>query len=147
MTITIKELVPKYRKTRKTIEHAKFTGSNDVEEYARKVWPFDIGHREAFVVLFLNRDNSINSFQCISQGGQAGTVADPKVIFQSALLANAAAIILVHNHPSGNLKPSDADVRLTDKLLSAGEILDLPVLDHIIIGPERYYSFADEGRI
>jgi DNA repair protein RadC len=83
----------------------------------------------------------------VSEGGQAGTVADPKKIFKMALDQNAAYIILCHNHPSGNLRPSDADIRLTRKMKEAGQLLDLPVLDHLIIGDEKYYSFADEGQM
>lgn len=100
---------------------------------------------EEFWVMFLNRANARMSIHSISEGGQAGTVADPKKIFKFALEQNAASIILCHNHPSGNLKPSEADIRLTKKLKDAGLMLDLPVLDHLIIGEEKYFSFADEG--
>ncbi|PKP03020.1 MAG: hypothetical protein CVU14_02435, partial [Bacteroidetes bacterium HGW-Bacteroidetes-9] len=102
-------------------------------------------HYEGFWVLCLNRANRRISLQNVSEGGQAGTVADPKKIFKMALDQNAASIILCHNHPSGNLKPSDADIRLTKKLKDAGLMLDMPVIDHLIIGDEKYYSFADEG--
>ena len=102
-------------------------------------------HYEGFWVLCLNRANRRISLQNVSEGGQAGTVADPKKIFKMALDQNAASIILCHNHPSGNLKPSDADIKLTKKLKDAGLMLDMPVIDHLIIGDEKYYSFADEG--
>jgi len=75
----------------------------------------------------------------------SGTVADPKVIFQVALKSNSSSIILCHNHPSGNVKPSKADIQLTRKITQAGEVLDLSVLDHLILTDECYYSFADEG--
>ena len=104
-------------------------------------------HYEGFWVLFLNRANCKLAVRQISEGGQAGTVADPKKIFKMALEHNAASMILCHNHPSGNLKPSEADVRLTRKLKEAGQVMDLPVLDHLIIGDEKYYSFADEGML
>ena len=78
-------------------------------------------------------------------GGISGTVADPKVIFQVALKANASSVILCHNHPSGNTKPSDNDIQLTKKLKKAGEFLELNVLDHLIITPDSYFSFADES--
>jgi len=81
----------------------------------------------------------------ISEGGFAGTVADPKKIFKIALENSASGIILCHNHPSGNLKPSDADLILTRKLKEAGAHLDLPILDHLIIGDEKYISFADDA--
>jgi len=102
---------------------------------------------EEFWVLFLNRANRKISVMSVSEGGQAGTVADPKKIFKMALDQNASYIILCHNHPSGNLRPSDADIRLTRKMKEAGQLLDLPVLDHLIIGDEKYYSFADEGQM
>ena len=83
----------------------------------------------------------------ISKGGLSGTIADPKVIFKMALDNHAAALILVHNHPSGNLRPSEEDVKITKKLIGAGRMLDLPVLDHVIITNESYTSMADEGII
>ncbi|WP_235048402.1 JAB domain-containing protein [Arcticibacter svalbardensis] len=83
----------------------------------------------------------------ISVGGTVGTIADPKVIFVSALKCNAASVIFVHNHPSGNLKPSNADTELTKKLKAAGQFLDLPVIEHIILNKEDYLSFADERRM
>ena len=81
----------------------------------------------------------------ISDGGITGTVVDPRKVFKIALDNNATSIILGHNHPSGQLTPSDADIQLTKKMKQAGDTLDLPVLDHIIVGDGNYYSFADEG--
>ncbi len=100
---------------------------------------------EEFWILLLNRGNKILSSICISQGGLSGTVADPKKIFKTALEQYAASVILCHNHPSGNIKPSESDIRLTQKLKKAGSFLDLPVIDHIIVGEGSYFSFADEG--
>ena len=82
---------------------------------------------------------------CISRGGLSGTVADPKVIFGKALALRAAAIILVHNHPSGNRMPSHADQQLTRNMRQAGKFLDLPVLDHVIVARTGFFSFADQG--
>ncbi|PKP34291.1 MAG: DNA repair protein [Bacteroidetes bacterium HGW-Bacteroidetes-17] len=107
----------------------------------------DIEYREFFYVMLLNRANKCLGVSQISAGGQSGTVADPKLIFQAALKASASSIILCHNHPSGNLKPSEADIKLTNKIIAGGKLLDLPVLDHLIITSEAYYSFADEGLI
>lgn len=104
-------------------------------------------HYEQFWILLLNRANKVIRKINISDGGMAGTVADPKRIFKMALENNAASIILAHNHPSGNLKPSDEDIKLTRKLKQAGELLDISVLDHIIAGDNGYFSFADEGMI
>ena len=104
----------------------------------------DLNHEEFWIVL-LNRANNVLSQHLISKGGQAGTIADPKIIFQAALENHAASIILSHNHPSGNLKPSQADINLTRKLRDAGQLLDIPVLDHVIFTNSSYFSFADEG--
>ena len=102
-------------------------------------------HYEEFWILLLNRANQVITKVNISEGGLAGTVADPKKIFKIAIENNASGIILCHNHPSGNMKPSEADTKLTRKLKDAGLLLDLPILDHLIIGDEKYMSFADEG--
>ena len=104
----------------------------------------DLPH-EAFYVILLNRANKVLDVQLISRGGVSGTVADTKLIFQSALLRLASGMILAHNHPSGNLKPSEADKNLTRKIVDAGKTLDIAVLDHIIVGDNAYFSFADEG--
>jgi DNA repair protein RadC len=106
----------------------------------------DLQHEE-FWILMLNRANEVIEVKKISSGGVAGTVADAKMIFQPALAKLCAGIILGHNHPSGNLRPSMADKQLTEKLVKAGKTLDINVLDHLIIGGNKYYSFADEGLI
>jgi len=100
---------------------------------------------ENFCVLLLNRANKVLKTVRISDGGITGTVVDQRKVFKIALDHNATSIILGHNHPSGQLTPSDADIQLTKKMKAAGETLDLPVLDHIIVGDGNYYSFADEG--
>jgi DNA repair protein RadC len=106
----------------------------------------DLNHEEFWIIL-LNRGNFYIGKHLISKGGQAGTVADPKIIFKTALDHNAAYIILAHNHPSGNLKPSQQDLNLTKNLVQAGKMLDLNVCDHIIAAGKTYYSFNDEGLI
>lgn len=100
---------------------------------------------EEFWVITLNRSNKVIRTICISKGGVEGTVADPKKIFKMALEDNASGIILCHNHPSGSAFPSESDKRITRKCKEAGSFLDLPVIDHIIIAQEKYFSFADEG--
>lgn len=100
---------------------------------------------EVFAVVFLNRANKINHFEVISEGGITGTVADPRIILKKALQHEAVSIVLCHNHPSGNLKPSRQDQELTNKIKEASTFLDIKVLDHIIVSDEGYYSFADEG--
>ncbi|SHN03632.1 DNA repair protein RadC [Cyclobacterium lianum] len=102
---------------------------------------------EFFYALFLNRSNLVIKKQLISQGGTSATIADPKLIFKYGMEYLANAIILVHNHPSGSLKPSNADISLTKKLCLVGQNLDLPVLDHVIFTDVGYFSFADEGMI
>lgn len=103
-------------------------------------------HEEMWILL-LNRANRIIGEKMVSEGGISGTVADPRRIFKTAIDRQATGIILVHNHPSGNLKPSEADKRLTRNLAEGGKILDIALLDHLIIAQGGYYSFADEGQL
>ncbi|SMO74972.1 RadC family protein [Solitalea koreensis] len=102
---------------------------------------------EEFKIILLNRANRIMGKEDISTGGMAGTVADPKIIFKKAIDNMASGIILCHNHPSGNLRPSQEDIKLTAKLKEAGSYLDIVVLDHLIITDNGFFSFADEGLI
>ena len=95
-------------------------------------------------MLILNRRNQIIKKQLISSGGVSGTVADPKIIFHAALQELASSVILIHNHPSGNLKPSQSDLDLTKKLKKAGQVLEIPVIDHLIYTDNGYFSFADD---
>ena len=104
----------------------------------------DLPHEEFWIIL-LNRANHVIKKIQISSGGIAGTVVDVRLIFKTAIENLSNSIILIHNHPSGNLKPSKADIELTKKLKSAGEIMDIHVLDHLIITEKEYFSFADEG--
>lgn len=102
---------------------------------------------EQFWILLLNRGNYLIGKKRISEGGVSGTVVDSKIVFRTALDGLASQIILVHNHPSGNLKPSNADRSLTEKLAAAGRVMDINVLDHLIVSQKGYTSFADEGWI
>ena len=104
----------------------------------------DLPH-EVFAVVFLNRANRIKHFEIISVGGMTGTVADPRIILKKALEEDAVSLILCHNHPSGNLRPSRADEELTSKIKHAARYFDINILDHIIVSTDGYYSFADEG--
>ncbi|HCW07531.1 MAG TPA: hypothetical protein DGG95_09235 [Cytophagales bacterium] len=106
----------------------------------------DLPHEE-FWVLLLNRANRLIKKKRVSEGGVSGTVADPKIIFKLAVEELASGIIVAHNHPSGNLKPSDSDMNLTKKLKEAGKVLEVGVFDHIIVAQQKYFSFADEGLI
>ncbi len=103
----------------------------------------DLPHEE-FWVLYLNRKNEVIKKENTSKGGVSGTIADSKIIFKSAIEQLASAIILCHNHPSGSLKPSAADISLTKKLKEIGTMLETPVLDHIIVGEKAYFSFTDQ---
>lgn len=106
----------------------------------------DLAHEE-FWVVFVNRANRLIRKHRISQGGVAGTVADPKIIFKLAVSDLACGIVLAHNHPSGNLTPSQADIELTKKIKQAGQLLEIQVLDHLILSGRKYFSFADEGML
>ncbi len=102
---------------------------------------------EVFAVVFLNKSNKIKHFEILSKGGLTHTIVDPRIVFLKALEVQATSIVLCHNHPSGNLRPSRADEEITAKLKNAGQLLDIQVIDHLIVSDEGYYSFADEGII
>lgn len=104
-------------------------------------------HHEEFWVLFLNNSNKVVDALQMSKGGLTGTVVDTRLIFKKALANGATSLILGHNHPSGSLKPSNADKQLTQKIKQAGETLDIKILDHLIVTPQNYYSFADDGSL
>ena len=127
------------------LDKKQVTSSADIARFLQ-VRLQDLRH-EVFAVLFLNRANRINHFEIVSEGGITGTVADPRIILKKALEQNAVSIIVCHNHPSGNLRPSRADELLTQKLKEAALLLDITMLDHIIVSDQGYYSFADEGYI
>ena len=103
--------------------------------------------QEAFWIILLDRRSRLISIEEIHIGGMASMVVDPKIVFQKALERKACSVILAHNHPSGSPSPSNEDIRLTEKMRTAGSFIDIKVLDHIIIGDGSFYSFADEGKI
>ncbi|HEY0244512.1 MAG TPA: DNA repair protein RadC [Mucilaginibacter sp.] len=121
------------------------SGSKDAYNIIRRHL-MDLNHEE-FWVLMLNQSGRVIAKELISRGGIAGTVADPKIIFNLALQHSATSIVMAHNHPSGNLKPSQLDIDLTKKIVNAGKMLDMNVLDHLIITNDGFYSFADEGTL
>jgi DNA repair protein RadC len=123
----------------------KISRSNDAFEIFKALIG-DLPYEE-FWILLLNKANRIIKKVRISEGGVSGTVVDPKKIFEICLAHHATSIILGHNHPSGNLQPSEADTKITKKIRDCGLLLDVAVLDHIIVGDDRYYSFADEGSV
>ncbi|WP_347159834.1 JAB domain-containing protein [Pontibacter chitinilyticus] len=142
----VAEVKLSYRARVKPSQRPQVTSSTDTYNILKQSW--DTGKLEfveQFKVLLLNRANRVLGIYELSTGGVAGTVADPKLVFVAALKACASSLILCHNHPSGNLKPSAADLQLTKKLKQGGELLDIAVLDHLILTSESYYSLADEG--
>ena len=126
---------------------AKISTSTDAVEYARRFYHEDIGIYESFFILLLNRSNNVIGYAKISQGGVIGTVVDIKIIIKYIVDVLASSVILVHNHPSGNRNPSDADISLTKKIKSALQFVDVQILDHVIITEEDFYSLADNGDI
>ncbi|QQX75399.1 MULTISPECIES: RadC family protein [Aequorivita] len=133
------------RRAEEALERKKITSSNSVFEYVQPIIG-ELPHEE-FWILYLNNSNKIIKSAQLSKGGITGTVVDVRLAFKEALQLGAVGIILAHNHPSGTLKPSQADIQLTRKLKTAGESLDIKVLDHLIITEKAYFSFADENML
>lgn len=131
------------RNNSELLHKKKILGSNDAAAYFLPKLS-DLTHEE-FWVLLLDRGNKILESYRISQGGITGTVIDVRLILKPALKYNTCSIILCHNHPSGNLQASDADIKITRKISEAAKLIEISVLDHIIIGQKKYLSFADEG--
>jgi DNA repair protein RadC len=146
--IKVAEVELVYKTKVKASERPKVTSSKDIYNILRQVWDENkIDMLEEFKVIFLNRANRVTGVYDASSGGITGTVADPRLILAAAIKSLSVSIVLSHNHPSGNLKPSCADEELTLKIKEAASYHDIKVLDHIIITSEAYYSFADEGLI
>ncbi|UCS92339.1 JAB domain-containing protein [Echinicola marina] len=142
----VAEIVLSYRPNSKVSEKPQIVSSLTANRILRANWDESkIAFIEEFKVILLNRANRVLGIINASSGGTAGTVVDLKVIFGAAMKSSASAMIIAHNHPSGTMKPSEQDKRLTEKMVKAGKLLELPVLDHIILTPEGYYSFADDG--
>ena len=131
------------RKAEEVVEKPKITSSQTAYQQIADVLE-DLPHEE-FWVLLLNRANQLIEKRNVSKGGVSGTVADAKLIFKPAIEKLASSVIICHNHPSGNLKASQADLKLTRKIVEAGKSLDIAVLDHLIVGNQAYLSLADEG--
>lgn len=133
----------------KACERPRVTSSKEGFGVMFNCWnKHTISFQEEFKILLLNHYGRVLGFYQIGTGGMAGVVVDAKLIFSAALKACASSIMLFHNHPSGNRRPSTEDIRITSRLVEVGKLLDLPVLDHLIITPDQgYFSFADEGLI
>lgn len=142
----VSEIELVYRTKVKATSRPKINNADDAYKVLMDNWSPDRNEMvEEFKILLLNRANRVLGIVPISCGGTAGTVIDLKLIFCSAVKSNATGIILAHNHPSGNLMPSQTDCTMTKKIVKAGEILDIKILDHLIIATEGFYSFADEN--
>jgi DNA repair protein RadC len=127
-------------------QRRKITSSRDANDLLKENWNHDtLEHSEEFKVLLLNLSNAVLGIIAVSKGGISGTITDVRIILQAALKSNASGIIVCHNHPSGNLNPSESDTKITQKIKEAGNIMDIQLLDHLIINDEDYYSFADNG--
>lgn len=129
-------------------DRPKVHSSRDSYKILRSSWDENkIELVEQFKILLLDRANACLGVSDVSTGGMTGCVVDPRIIFATALKSRSAGVIMAHNHPSGNLTPSHADRMVTQRMVEAGRILDIPVLDHLIVSSEGYYSFSDEGLI
>ena len=131
------------RRKPETVKREKIITSKDAYEIMKPSM-MDLPHEE-FWLLMLNRANLVTKKELISRGGVSGTVVDTKIIFKTAIVNYASSIIICHNHPSGNLKPSEADIKITKNIKDAGKIMEIPLLDHLIITDNGFYSFTDEG--
>ena len=144
---TIAEVQLIYKSKVKASDRMKITCSRDAYKIFMENWnPDIIEFVEEFKILLMNRSNSVLGILEISKGGISGTVTDVRLIYQGAIKANASGIIVCHNHPSGNLNPSESDTKITHKIKEAGNLMDIQLLDHLIITTDdSYYSFADNG--
>ncbi len=144
--LQVAEVEVSYRPKFKASERPRVSSSLEVYKLFINQWNRDkIELLEEFKIMLLNRNNRVLGIANISSGGVSGTFVDPKIVFSIALQGHASSIVLAHNHPSGNLKTSEADIRLTRNLVQAGLLLEIPIFDHLIITNYGYYSFADDG--
>lgn len=148
MTSSISEIKIRYTNKTPARKRISVTTSQQAASVLKSSWDIDlIEAQEEFKVLLLNNANQVLGIQSLSKGSATGTVVDGKIMFSVALKAFATKIIMCHNHPSGNLTPSAADIDMTAKYKSAARLLDIQLIDHIILTKESYYSFADIGEM
>lgn len=139
--VSYKSIIPKK-------DRIKISQSKDAYNALLGLWDKNlIELQEQFWLLLLNRSNEIIGAHCMSTGGSTSTIMEVKLIFAIAMKSNASSIIIAHNHPSGNLNPSHSDKEITKKIKSASQFLDIQLLDHVIVTPDGYYSFTDEGTL
>ncbi len=143
---TVNEIEIVYKNKIPYQDRIQITKSSTAYEILRQCWDENrIELVEQFKILLLDRRHTCLGVSEIATGGITGCVVDPRIVFATALKTKASGLILAHNHPSGNLKPSEADISLTRRLLQGGKLLDISVLDHLIITPHKYCSLADDG--
>jgi DNA repair protein RadC len=149
MRTKVNEISISYTQKIKNDIRVNIKSSQDAADYLRSIWnPDTLNIHETFMVIMLNNANYINGFYTLSTGGINSTCVDIRILFAIVLKSLSTSIILAHNHPSGNLNPSESDLKLTQKIINAGKLFDIKTLDHIILTPENnYFSFADEGLI
>lgn len=145
--VKVAELQLTYKSKVKQSDRPSVSSSADAYSVLSALWHDDIELRERFYVLTLNRANKVTGINCISAGGITGTIADIQLIAATVILSNSKSCIVAHNHPSGNLLASESDINLTKKIKEALSTFDSTLLDHLILTPEKYFSFADEGMI
>ena len=147
MSYKVNEIQISYKEKIRTLQSKPIKSSEDVAQVLFKNWDFQtIGLHESFKVLLLNNSNKVKGIYQLSTGGITGTIVDLRILFALALKTLSVAIILAHNHPSSKLQPSESDKQLTDKIVKAAKLLDIKVLDHVILTPDKqYFSFADNG--
>lgn len=142
----VSEIELVYKSRIKASERPQIKSSKEAYDLLKSTWDQGkIEYFEQFKILFLNHSLKVLGLYEMSSGGITGTIVDLRMIFSAALKANATSIMIAHNHPSGNTRPSDADRYMTNKIRQAGELLDIKLMDHLIITSESYYSFTEDG--
>ena len=154
MTLDMKELKEvaevtiSYKPNIKPDERVQIKAPKDLQEiFVNFIGTDKIEHREVFCIALLDKTLKLLGIIKISEGGTVGTVVDPKIVFQAALKANAKHIVLCHNHPSGELLPSRADMQITKRIVQAGKVLGIAVLDHLIVSAYGIYSMYSENDV
>jgi DNA repair protein RadC len=142
----LQEIQLSYKRKKKFQERFQISNSDEVYQYAQSIWnPNTLEMQESFYVIFLDKRNAILGYLKLAQGGVAGVIVDSRIIFATAVKCLSSSIILLHNHPSGNLTPSQADKNITQKIKNGAKLLDMILLDHLIITVDSFYSFADNN--
>lgn len=147
--MTVRELIPTYKRSEYSPSVEFITNTVQAARYVRSIFPPDeLEMRERFYAVYLTNRQEVLGYRLISVGGISSTVVDIRLVLQGALLTNATGILVAHNHPSGNLIPSEADEFITKKLSKAAAVMDYQLLDHIILVPDNdFYSFRDHGKL